>query len=264
MDFFKRTVAPLTDRAWAELAAEATRVLEDALTARRVVDVEGPKGLEFSAVNLGRLKLDESHAQDGIRCGVREVLPLVELRVPFDVTVWDLDDIERGARDADTAGVAEAAKKLARFEDHAVFHGFEAGHIAGLDASISRIPIGSGRDAKLLLEAVTQGVVSLREAGVGGPYAIVLGTDAWSALEMDPGYPLKKRLAALTGGALLHSASVQGGFLLSTRGGDFVLTLGQDASMGFEYHERGTARLYLTQSFTFQVLNPGAAVRLSA
>jgi uncharacterized linocin/CFP29 family protein len=263
MDFFKRTLAPLTDRAWAEIAAEATRILEGTLTARRVVDVEGPKGLEFSAVNLGHLELADSQDPDGVRYGVRKVLPLVELRIPFDVGVWDFDDIERGARDPDTVLVAEAAKKLAAFEDRAVFHGFDAGCIAGLEKSTAGTPIHLGHDAKSLLQAITQGVVSLRGAGIGGPYAIVLGTDAWSALEMEPGYPLEKRVAGLTGGALLHSPSVQGGFLLSTRGGDFVLTLGQDASIGFEYQDKGTVRLYLMQSFTFQVLNPGAAVRLS-
>jgi uncharacterized linocin/CFP29 family protein len=264
MDFFKRPLAPVTDRAWAAIAAEATRVLKGVLIGRRVVDVQGPHGLEFSAVNLGRLKIAESHNENGVRHGVRDVLPLVELRVPFDVDVWSFDDMERGARDPDLSRVTEAAKKLAAFEDRAVFHGFDAGHISGIEQSMDRTPIRLGHDAQSLLQAVTHGLVTLREAGIGGPYATVLGTDAWNALETEPGYPLDERITALTGGLLLQSPSVQGGFLLSLRGGDFVLTLGQDSSLGFEYQDRGTARLYLMQSFTFQVLNSGAVVRLSA
>lgn len=262
MDFFKRTLAPLTDRAWSEIAAEATRVLASTLTARRVVDVDGPKGLDFSAVNLGRLTVAEDNVLDGVRYGVRQVLPLVELRVSFDLSTWGLDDLERGARDVDTGPVVQAARKLALFEDRAVFHGFEGGSLRGLEHHADgAVPLGQGGAS--LLAGVTEGVLRLRGRGIGGPYAFVAGTDIHASIVKEPGYPLEKRIAALVGGPVMHSEAVKGAFLLATRGGDFVLTLGQDASLGFEYQDKGTARLYLTQTFTFQVLNPDAVVRFT-
>jgi uncharacterized linocin/CFP29 family protein len=50
--------------------------------------------------------------------------------------------------------------------------------------------------------------------------------------------------------------------ILSGRGGDFVLTVGQDFSIGYAGHGEGTVQLFITESFTFQVLEPKAAVEL--
>jgi uncharacterized linocin/CFP29 family protein len=41
-----------------------------------------------------------------------------------------------------------------------------------------------------------------------------------------------------------------------------VLTLGQDVSLGYVAHDREEVELYMTQSFTFQVHDAGAAVLL--
>jgi uncharacterized linocin/CFP29 family protein len=50
--------------------------------------------------------------------------------------------------------------------------------------------------------------------------------------------------------------------LLSVRGGDYQLTVGEDLSIGYALTDRHTVELYLTESFTFRVLEPAAAVHL--
>jgi uncharacterized linocin/CFP29 family protein len=50
--------------------------------------------------------------------------------------------------------------------------------------------------------------------------------------------------------------------LLSTRGGDYELTVGQDLSIGYAVHDRENVELYLTESFTFRVLEEKAAIFL--
>ena len=57
----------------------------------------------------------------------------------------------------------------------------------------------------------------------------------------------------MLGGPILHSEVLEGGFVLSLRGEDFELTLGQDASLGYDWHDRQKVHLYLTESFTFRV-----------
>jgi uncharacterized linocin/CFP29 family protein len=44
--------------------------------------------------------------------------------------------------------------------------------------------------------------------------------------------------------------------LVSLRGGDLELVLGEDVSIGFESVGTQAVRLYLTESFTFRVLDP--------
>ena len=52
--------------------------------------------------------------------------------------------------------------------------------------------------------------------------------------------------------------------LLSTAGGDFELTIGQALAIGYASHDRNEVELFLTESFTFRVLRPEAAVELGA
>ncbi len=51
--------------------------------------------------------------------------------------------------------------------------------------------------------------------------------------------------------------------MISTRGDDFELTIGQDVSIGYLDHDADQVRLYLEGSFTFTVLTPEAAVYLA-
>ena len=82
------------------------------------------------------------------------------------------------------------------------------------------------------------------------------------------GRSLAKRLSQLlSDGPTVHivqSDAVQGGALVSARGGDYELTVGQDLSIGYTYHTKHEVELYLTESFTFRVLEPAAAVRIVA
>jgi len=51
--------------------------------------------------------------------------------------------------------------------------------------------------------------------------------------------------------------------VLTTRGGDFSLHLGQDVSIGYLSHSDSTVQLYLQESFTFLMLTAEAAVALA-
>jgi uncharacterized linocin/CFP29 family protein len=51
--------------------------------------------------------------------------------------------------------------------------------------------------------------------------------------------------------------------LLSSRGGDFRLTVGQDLALGYTAHDVEGVDLYLTESFTFRVLEAAAAVAIA-
>ena len=59
-----------------------------------------------------------------------------------------------------------------------------------------------------------------------------------------------------------HMPGLDGGLVLSLRGGDFELTVGQDFSIGYLEHDLETVRLYIEESFTFLVLTDQAAVPL--
>ena len=60
----------------------------------------------------------------------------------------------------------------------------------------------------------------------------------------------------------MWAPGVEGGVVLSLRGGDFVIDSGQDLSIGYLEHDASVVRLYVEESFSFRVVEPDAAVAL--
>lgn len=265
MDLLKRELAPITNEAWAQIDDEARRVLKLHLAGRKLVDFSGPHGWGLGAVNTGRLRQIEKSPVDAVGHAIRDVKPLVELRTPIVLPILELDYAARGASDLDLDPVIEAAERVARAEDTAIFHGFKDGQIDGIVEVSPHAPI----DVNTALDwprAVSAAKEVLRRAGVNGPYALALGAAAYEELtaEGDDGYPLRKRIdESMAQGALIWAPALQGGaVLLSTRGGDYELTVGQELAIGYASHDRQNVELYLTESFTFRVLEAKAAISL--
>jgi uncharacterized linocin/CFP29 family protein len=265
MDLLKRRHAPLTDEAWKQVDDEARRVLTLNLAGRKVVDFSGPHGWQLGSVNTGRLRPAGKGPLAGVSYAVRSVQPLVEVRAPVILKIAELDDAARGAEDLDLDPVIAVAERVARAEDTAIFHGFKEAQITGIIEASPHKPI----DVASTLDwprAVVAGMEALRAAGMTGPYALALGIQAFDELGADSedGYPLRRRLTeTLPEGSLIWAPAVQGGaVLLSIRGGDYELTVGQDLSVGYAVHDRTDVELYITESFTFRVLEEKAAILL--
>jgi uncharacterized linocin/CFP29 family protein len=69
-------------------------------------------------------------------------------------------------------------------------------------------------------------------------------------------------LRQILGGPLVWAPGVDGGVVLSLRGGDFLFDCGQDLSIGYRSHDADVVRLYIEESFTFRSIEPDAAVAL--
>lgn len=264
MDWLKRAHAPITSKAWDEIDENAKTALNTMLRGRRLVDVEGPKGLDFPAVGLGRLVFPDEQPVEGIDFGVHSIQPMTELRASFELNIWELDNIERGAKDIELEPLIVASERAAKFEDTAILIGCAPAGITGLEQSAIHDVVEFPLESSGFLDAVSQAMFVLQRASVEGPYALVLGPAAYRFLASAPmGYPLLKQVRRLIEGPVLESDLVSGGLLVSTRGGDFELTLGQDFSIGYETHDPKVVRLFIAESFTFRVLGPEAIVRLA-
>jgi len=264
MNNLHRELAPISSGAWAQIEEEASRTLKRYLAARRVVDVQGPKGFEFSAVGTGHLRQIATPG-DGIQSAQREAKALVELRIPFVLTRQAIDDVERGALDSDWSPLKDAARKIAFAEDRAVFEGYASAGIQGVRQGSSNPALTLPVEVKSYPETVAQAVSQLRRAGVDGPYALLLGADPYTAIggASDDGYPVLDHIQHLVDGEIVWAPAIEGGFVLTTRGGDFELNIGQDISIGYLNHSDTTVQLYLQETFTFLMLTAEAAVALA-
>lgn len=261
----RRELAPAGEGGWRLLEDAARAALRPALAARRLVEVHGPRGWEHAAVGLGRTVALAVEPAAGVRARRRLVLPLVELRAGFAVSREALDDADRGAEDADLRELDGAARQLALAENQLVFHGYEEAGVTGITQASTHEPVRLGADHEAYPGHVAQAVAALRQAGVDGPYALALGPDAYTDVVVAAergGVLLLEHLREILGGPVVWAPGVEGGVVVSTRGGDFHLELGADVSLGYAHHDEETCQLYLEESCTFRVVTPEAAVTL--
>ncbi|MGO9079778.1 MAG: family 1 encapsulin nanocompartment shell protein [Streptosporangiaceae bacterium] len=264
MNNLHRELAPVSDEAWQEIAEEAARTFRQNLAGRRLVDVHGPAGEKLSAVGTGHLSAIDPPGE-GVLAHQRQVLPLVQLRVPFVLDRGQVDDVARGAQDADWQPVKDAARQLAFTEDQAVFEGYPAAGIAGIRPRSSNAALTAPADAREFPDVIARALSALRTAGVSGPYAVALSAPAYTAVSETShhGYPVIEHIRHLFSGEIIWAPAICGAVVVSTRGGDFDLQLGQDVSIGYLSHTDTEVRLYLQESLTFLVYTDEAAVTLT-
>ena len=181
MNNLHRELAPISDAAWAQIEEEVTRTFKRHLAGRRAVDVRGPGGTGLSAVGTGHLR-EIATPGDGVHARQREVKPLVELRVPFELERHQIDDVERGANDSDWEPAKIAARRLAFAEDGAIFVGYNAAGITGICQGTSNPKKTLPADVREYPQAIAEALNQLRLVGVNGPYTALLGSDAYTKL----------------------------------------------------------------------------------
>lgn len=265
MNDLLREQAPISDDAWKEIDDEARRTLKVLLAARRLVDFNGPKGWTKSAISTGRTSKLSPPLQEGVASRIRIVQPLVELRTPFEISRDELDSIGRGAKDADLDAVRNAARAAGIAEDRAVFQGYGAAGITGIFEASAQQRLTIPDKFEAYPDIVAEATHRLRSAGVNGPYGIALGPRCYTGLTRSTlrGVPVINHVRDLLDGPIVWAPAADGAVVLSLRGGDFELSVGQDFSIGYLDHTSTSVLLYLQESMTFRVLSPEAAVPLT-
>jgi uncharacterized linocin/CFP29 family protein len=265
MNHFFRELAPITAAAWEEIEKEAARTLRAMLAARKLADFHGPLGWGAASVGTGHSEPAAPPPGCEAEARLRRVLPLVELRVVFALRRTELDAIERGGQAPDLDPMVAAARGIAITEDRAVFHGYSAAGIRGIAEAPVDAALAMGDDVAGYPASIARALNTLRNRGVGGPYAVALGERCFTQLTeaTQAGYPVLDHVRHLVDGPLVWAPGLDGALVLSQRGGDFELTVGQDVSIGYLSHDAEHVRLYFEESFTFRAITPEAAVPLS-
>jgi uncharacterized linocin/CFP29 family protein len=266
MNHLMRELAPVTDDAWSQIDQEASRSLKHYLAARRLVDFTGPLGWEFSAVDSGRVEPLDAGGLGTVEVAGRKVMPLVEVRVPFVLSKAELAAADRGATDLDLDSVIAAGKAAALAEDHLVFHGYSEGAVAGIVSATPHQAVPISNDYSRYPEHVAAAVATLRGADVAGPYAIALGARCFTGVTETTehgGYPVFDHLRQILEGPVVWAPAVDGAVVLSQRGGDFELTVGEDFSVGYLSDDSTSVTLFVEESLTFRINTADAAVHLA-
>ena len=151
-----------------------------------------PGGSKLSSVDVGRLRT-VAPVIPGVETRQRAVQPLVELRVPFELSREAIDDVDRGSEDSNWQPVKTAVETLGA---------------------------------------------------------------------ADEGYPVSAHLSKALGkkGVVAFAPALDGAIVVSMRGGDYTLTLGEDVRIGYLSHDAETVELYVQETVTFRVNTDEASV----
>lgn len=259
MNILKKELAPITENAWNEIEEQSERVINEYLTGRKIANVIGPAGIELGAISTGRLLVPSDQNKDGVQIGIREVIPLLEVRKPFAMDLWELDNASRGAKDLDLGVVEKAAQQIAGFEDQCLYSGFDNSLAPGLMNAVTEKPVKVKLNASDFLSVVADQILSLQKNAVEGPFTMILPDKVWISLVSDStSYPFKLLLKEIIGGDIIIHHHNEDVFLVSQRGGDIELHLGQDISLGYEGHDQKKVKLFYSESFTYQIHGPEA------
>ncbi len=271
MDHLFRELAPVSSTGWNKIEAEIKQVLKITLAGRKLVDFNGPLGWDASSIGTGRYASLESPTLwsaegTGVEARIRHVLPLMELRVPFALRRSELGALDRGACDLDVAPAVDAARKIAIAENHTIFSGYPAAGIRGICDAPPEPAFSLGDDLESYPVLIAVALNRLRDRGVNGPYAVALSERCYTNLTdaTKAGYPVYEHVRRLVDGPLVWAPGLDGAAVLSMRGGDFELTVGQDFSVGYLSHDAELVQLYIEESFTFWTITPQAAISLAA
>jgi len=262
MEWLRRTAAPFSEKVWKEVDDIAGSMFKQTVVARRIADFNGPRGWNHVATELGTFKPARVPKYSGKgRISIPDVLLLTELRADFSIPWADIDIFERVGPTLETKSIEDAGREIALAEDALVFYGSSTAPGLLSSPETPRVALSdwsqSGRVVADLLDAVEK----LDTLGVKGPYEAVLSPHHYYSYLRQAGegggYPAAKQLNIVIA-KVYNSPVVEGAVLFSTRGGDFIVTVGGDFTVGYRSHDDAAVHLFCVETVASQVLSPEA------
>jgi uncharacterized linocin/CFP29 family protein len=186
---------------------------------------------------------------------------LTELRADFSLSWQDIDIFERAGQALESKTIEEAARDIAMAEDSLVLYG--AAGAAGLlsPKETPRVKMSDWAQPGRLVADLLAAVEQLDTLAVKGPYEAVLSPHHYYSYLRQTGeggaYPAAKQLGIVIE-KVYSSPAVETAALFSTRGGDFVITVGGDFIVGYRAHDDKSVHLFAVETIAAQAFTPEA------
>src|SRR5262249_22473067 len=221
-------------------------------------------GWDYFAAPLGTMTTCRTSDGKAGVC-VPDLALLAEIRAEFGVAWTAIDAFERGSPSLDTGSAETAAREIALAEDRGALFGgpVGAGFLSSKDSP--RVTLRDWGNAEHVLGDVLRAVETLDKLGLPGPYEALLAPSRYFAYlraSEEGGYPTARHLKEAVAAVPRCAVMTDGGALFATRGGDFVLTVGGDLTIGYRSHDRDAVHLFCVETVAPQTLNPQAACLL--
>ena len=266
MDYLRRHTAPVSERVWKALDEAVAQAARHVMAARRVATFDGPHGWDHVAARLGTMTPCAGAPGRAVVC-VPNVVLLSEIRAEFSLPWSSIEVFERGAPVLDTDAAEAASREVALAEDRLAFYGdpVGAGFLTGKESA--RVRAQEWNRPGAVVADLVRAVETLDERGIPGPYEALLPTPRYYAYLQatdEAGYPAARQLRDVLANVHRSAVIVGAGAVFSTRGDDFVLTVGGDLAPGYKMHDREAVHLFCVETIAAQTVTPEAVCVLEA
>jgi uncharacterized linocin/CFP29 family protein len=267
MEWLRRDAAPLSQKVWKEVDDIAGSMFKQTVVARRILDFDGPRGWGYVATQLGAFKPVQIPRYSGkARFMLPDVMLLTELRADFSIPWTDIDIFERVGPALETKAIEDAGRDMGLAEDALVFYGSSTNPGILTSPDTPRVPLTDWTKPGRVVADFLAAIEKLDALGVKGPYEAVLSPHHYYSYLRQTGeggaYPAAKQLGIVI--AKVHNSPVvDGAVLFSTRGGDFIVTVGGDFTVGYRAHDDQAVHLFCVETIAAQLLTPEAVCIIS-
>ena len=264
MKFLNRETSPISAAVWSQIDGVFAPMLSQRLKLRSAVGFS-PVPFETDAIPTGNLK--PLSASNGVELSVREPVRMIELRYEFDLPKSVVEAFKRDKPDFDDTVFKKASNHFSAAENALILEGVKEAGIEGILKNIPRKPIHA-KNTKGLVDAVASMMATFGGDFVEGPYKLVLSTATLIKMvgESEGGVSIKSRIENLLGANFFVVCEGIGDdkiLALSQRGGDFAFYNALDVSLGYAGEKEGSYTLFLTESCTFRIVTPEAALLIT-
>ncbi|MEN6355872.1 MAG: family 1 encapsulin nanocompartment shell protein [Armatimonadota bacterium] len=255
-----------SEEVWARLDEIVISSAKSQLSARRLLDIEGPYGLALKSVPLPDRIVKE--ADPKVMAGGVLSVPLIE--TTFSLGARDLAAFESGGFSLDTEAVATAAINMASAEDALIFEGSKELGIEGLlnAKGVQSVKLGNWDEVGAAANDIIKAINALDTAGFHGPYLLALSPDLHNLLyRLYPqGYQVEmQHVESIVGSSVIKAPGIKNGGALLAAGKQFAsIIIGQDMTAGFVGPEDGRFVFSISESLTPYIRVPASVCVLKA
>ncbi|MCL5105304.1 MAG: bacteriocin family protein [Armatimonadetes bacterium] len=264
--YLGREESPFGDEIWERLDQVVISAARAQLSARKLLDIEGPYGFGLKSVPLA----DRVVSDTGARVITADVLTIPLIETMFTLGARDLAAFEQTGFALDTSPVAEAAIAAAAAEDALIFEGHKDLGLSGIMTvkGAQSVTLGKWDEIGTAANDVIKAVSALDAAGFHGPYLLALAPGLYNMLyRLYPqGYQVElQHVESIVGSSVIKAPGIKKGGVLLASGKQFAsIVIGQDMATGFIGPEDSDYKFKISESLAPRIRVPAAICVLKA
>ena len=178
------SVGPFGAELWTAIEEAAISAARDLLSARRILNVEGPHGLGLTTVETGKEESVPSPGDNGVQTVVSRLLPVPFIYQPFVFSTRLIAAATEMHQPLNMKPVEDAAQAVAVREEELLYSGLPDQQLPGLLTVKGRNTHTGGDWTNLdqVLDDLIEAVNILDSKGYRGPYGVALAPALYNNL----------------------------------------------------------------------------------